>query len=293
MTAGERDAGRVPYGLHVDIGRPYRTARVSVVASMLGSFALCLGAFVLRLASAAAVPPASSTTATIDLDGMWDFETQLGAPEPEQGAADLDRKPRLASQMPVPGAWQAGASGPGVETVLLRHQYSGQAWYRKSVDICAKPKGASCWLWLGGAPGGVMRSARVYAGQQDAGSTLKSGFVGRHVGYLDPVEKELPCADASTLSISVLVDNRWNITEDPLWGAGSWWNKPSAGCLPSGGKAPEVNGTATCSGGDGYSFGGYGGIVGHARLLFRQPAWVDDSVHVRSAPSLELARLTG
>ena len=45
-----------------------------------------------------------------------------------------------------------------------------------------------------------------------------------------------------------------------------------------------MNGTATCSGGDGFSFGGYGGIVGHARLLFRQPAWVDDSVHVRSAP---------
>jgi hypothetical protein len=251
--------------------------------------------FVLALASVAA-PHAggvvsTATASTIDLDGMWDFETQQdeGAPEPEpqqQGVAHLDRKPRLASQMRVPGAWQAGASGPGVETRLLRHQFSGQAWYRKSVDISAKPEGASCWLWLGGAPGGVMRSARVYAGQQDAGSTLNSTLVGRHVGYLDPVEMELPCAGAgNSLSISVLVDNRWNVTEDPLWGAGSWWNKPSAGCLPGGGKAPEVNGTATCSGGDGYSFGGYGGIVGHARLLFRQPAWVDDSVHVRSAPS--------
>ena len=239
----------------------------------------------------AATPPPSTS---IDLDGMWDFETsQGGAPEPDERlAADLDRKPRLAAQMPVPGAWQAGASGPGAETFLLRHQFSGQAWYRKSVDISAKPKGASCWLWLGGAPGGVMRSARVYAGQ-GAGSALKSVFVGRHVGYLDPLEMEMPCADAGALSISVLVDNRWNVTEDPLWGAGSWWNKPSAGCLPGSGKEPEVNGTATCSGGDGYSFGGYGGIVGHARLLFRQPAWVDDSVHVRSAPSLELARLTG
>ena len=215
-------------------------------------------------------PPSS---AAIDLDGMWDFETAAdGALEQSQGVASLDRKPRLASQMPVPGAWQAGASGPGAETLLLRHQYSGQAWYRRSVDISAKPAGASCWLWLGGAPGGVMRSARVYAGtQHGAGSAPTSAFVGRHVGYLDPLEMELPCAGASALSISVLVDNRWNITEDPLWGAGSWWNKPSAGCLPGGGAAPEVNGTATC-----YSFGGYGGIIGHARLMFRLPAWVDD-----------------
>ena len=237
-------------------------------------------------ATHAGVVSAPATAATIDLDGLWDFETAEAPLEHVQlpGVASLDRKPRLASQMLVPGAWQAGAAGPGVETLLLRHQYSGQAWYRKSVDISAKPEGASCWLWLGGAPGGVMRSARVYAGQQGVGAALRSVFVGRHVGYLDPVEMQLPCA-AGNLSISVLVDNRWNVTEDPLWGAGSWWNKPSAGCLPGGGVAPQVNGTATCSGGDGYSFGGYGGIVGHAKLLFRQPAWVHDSVHVRSAPA--------
>ena len=227
--------------------------------------------------------------AAINLDGMWEFETDAL----EEGVAVFDRKPRLASQMRVPGAWQAGASGPGVETFLLRHQYSGQAWYRKTVDVSAKPKGATCWLWLGGSPGGVMRSARVYTGQTAEGAEFNSTFVGRHVGYLDPVEMQLPCAGVSTLSISVQVDNRWNVTEDPLWGAGSWWNHPSAGCLPGSGPAPLVNGTATCSGGDGFSFGGYGGIVGHARLLFRQPAWVDDSVHVRSALPTPPGRPTG
>eukprot|EP01052_Picozoa_sp_SAG31_P042569 SAG31_NODE_6800_length_1881_cov_1.253363_2_plen_323_part_01 len=96
---------------------------------------------------------------------------------------------------------------------------------------------------------------------------------------------QLPCESTSLLSVAVAVDSRWNVTEDPLWGSGSWWNKPGFGCRPGSGAAPFVNGTAVCAGGDGYSFGGYGGIVGHARLLFRQPAWVADSVHVRSAPA--------
>ena len=34
---------------------------------------------------------------------------------------------------------------------------------------------------------------------------------------------------------------------------------------------------------DGYSFGGYGGMIGNARLLSRQRVWVEDSVHVRCA----------
>ena len=36
--------------------------------------------------------------------------------------------------------------------------------------------------------------------------------------------------------------------------------------------------------GDGFSFGGYGGIVGHARLLRRQRAWVEDSVLISCHP---------
>ena len=31
---------------------------------------------------------------------------------------------------------------------------------------------------------------------------------------------------------------------------------------------------------DGYNFGGYGGMIGNARLLVRQSAWIQDSVHV-------------
>ena len=52
------------------------------------------------------------------------------------------------------------------------------------------------------------------------------------------------------------MDSRWNLTEDPLYGSASW----------------------------DMSFGGAGGIVGHAKILFRRPAWIEDSLHVRSAP---------
>lgn len=34
---------------------------------------------------------------------------------------------------------------------------------------------------------------------------------------------------------------------------------------------------------DGYNFRGYGGMIGHAKLLTRQAAWIEDSVHVECA----------
>ena len=222
---------------------------------------------------------AAAAESELDLDGRWAFEADPDGVGVAQRWFDAAAKPRLAMRMAVPGAWQSfadGARGVGAETPLLRAQFSGVGWYRRLVDVSVKPEGATCWLWLGGAPGGVMRSANVYSNSQ---------HIGRHVGYLDPVEMQLPCDNASLLSVAVAVDSRWNVTEDPLWGSGSWWNKPGFGCRAGSGPAPFVNGTAVCAGGDGYSFGGYGGIVGHARLLFRQPAWVADSVHVRSAPA--------
>ena len=91
-----------------------------------------------------------------------------------------------------------------------------------------------------------MRSATVYA------NGLR---VGRHVGYVSPVEMELPCTPQQ-LDLKVEVDSSWNITEDPLYGSGSWDT----------------------------SFGGFGGIVGHAKILFRMPAWIEDSVNVQSIP---------
>eukprot|EP01045_Picozoa_sp_COSAG04_P054804 COSAG04_NODE_24703_length_318_cov_0.675799_1_plen_106_part_11 len=100
-----------------------------------------------------------------------------------------------------------------------RCRYEGVGWYRKSVDLDAPPAGSSVWLWIGGAPGGVMRSANVWA---------NGVHCGRHVGYLEPLEIELTPAlggsDGSKLELAVAVDSRWNRTEDPLWGGGSMWN---------------------------------------------------------------------
>ena len=74
--------------------------------------------------------------------------------------------------------------------------------------------------------------------------------VGRHVGYLEPLEMELPSTAiwpldppnavkasvgggdgsspssmAGQLVLTVAVDGGWNRTEDPLWGAGTFWNQ--------------------------------------------------------------------
>ena len=157
---------------------------------------------------------------------------------------------------------------PGVPAPRCR--YEGVGWYRKSVDLNTRPAGSSVWLWIGGAPGGVMRSAHVWA---------NGVHCGRHVGYLEPLEIELTSAlgSSSKLELAVAVDSRWNRTEDPLWGGGSMWNSGGPG---SGGGAGAHVPKATASGGDGYSFGGFGGMIGHAKLLVRQRAWFEDSVHV-------------
>ena len=116
------------------------------------------------------------------------------------------------------GSVVLAAQGVGNETDLMVHQYDGVGWYRKSLTVGPVPKGGSVWLWIGGAPGGVMRSANVWA---------NGVHCGRHVGYLAPLEIELTPAINSAggaLVLAVAVDSRWNRTEDPLWGGGSMWN---------------------------------------------------------------------
>ena len=184
--------------------------------------------------SAAAAAAATGHNANaIDLDGSWQFET-----------ADKRFVGRTVS---VPAVWQT--QGVGELTGLLHWQYIGLGIYSKTVDLSQRPANCTCWLWIGGAPGGVVRSATISA---------NGVRVGRHVGYLSPVEMQLPCGTStgSRLDLTVAVDSRWNTTADPLYGSGSW----------------------------DMSFGGFGGIVGHARVLFRRPAWIEDSLHVRSSP---------
>ena len=198
-----------------------------------------------------------------DLDAApWEFEADPGEVGAQERWYDAGAKPRLERTIATPGAWEA--QGVGNTTALMHHQLLGVGWYRKTVALNRTAAGQSLWLWIGGAPGGVMRSASVWA---------NGVHIGRHVGYLEPLEMELTHAvgGSSSLTLTVAVDSRWNRTEDPLWGSGSLWNYGGVG---TGG-----------GGGDGFSFGGYGGIVGHARLLLRERAWIEDSVLVSCAPS--------
>jgi beta-galactosidase/beta-glucuronidase len=213
---------------------------------------LLLAALLLLSGSA----PSSSTAAPerqadVDLDAApWEFETDPRDVGVVEQWFSSKAKPALERTLTSPGAWQA--QGVGNETALMHNQYAGVGWYRKTLTVGAVPAGGSVWLWIGGAPGGVMRSANVWA---------NGVHCGRHVGYLEPLEIELtPALDhtGGGLELAVAVDSRWNRTEDPLWGGGSMWNY----------------------GWDGYNFGGYGGMIGNAKLLVRQPAWIEDSVHV-------------
>ena len=60
----------------------------------------------------------------------------------------------------------------------MHHQLYGVGWYRKAISLPTGNRSSSAaaqrsvWLWIGGAPGGVMRSATVWA---------NGVHVGRHV----------------------------------------------------------------------------------------------------------------
>ena len=123
----------------------------------------------------------------IDLDATpWDFScdpTNVGEADRWYSVA---AQPTFSGSIRTPGAWQA--QGIGNETALETRQYIGVGWYRKTVVLDKVPPGGSVWLWIGGAPGGVMRSAKVWA---------NGVLVGRHVGYLEPLELDLTAAVAS------------------------------------------------------------------------------------------------
>ena len=158
-------------------------------------------------------------------------------------------KPTLERNISSPGTWQAMGVGK-------LGGFSGVGWYRRQLVVPQVPAGGSLWLWIGGAPGGVLRSANVYA---------NSIHIGRHVGYVEPLEMDLTAAvavasngtagtgaTARQLTLAVAIDSRWNRTEDPLWASGALGN---------------------C-----FADGGCGGMLGNAQLQIRQRAWIEDSV---------------
>ena len=198
----------------------------------------------LPLLLALLLAPRHGGAAAVDI-AAWEFETDphdVGATERWFSA---QARPTLARNISSAATWQAQGVGK-------LGGYNGVGWYRAQLAVPPIPPGGSAWLWIGGAPGGVLRSANVYA---------NAVHVGRHVGYLAPLEMELPPAALSSgggsLTLTVAVDSRWNRTEDPLWASGA---------------------LGTC-----FSFGGCGGMIGTAQLRVRERAWIEDSVHTSCA----------
>ena len=167
----------------------------------------------------------------------WEFELDPQDVGVKEQWFSPQAKPTLARNITSPGTWQAMGVGQ-------MGDYTGVGWYRQQLVVPAIPPGGSLWLWIGGAPGGVLRSANVYA---------NSIHIGRHVGYVDPLEMELTSAvgPGGTLTLAVAVDSRWNRTEDPLWASGA---------------------LGSCF------IGGCGGMLGNAQLRIRKRAWIEDSV---------------
>jgi beta-galactosidase len=83
----------------------------------------------------------------LDLDGKWQFRT-----DPQSvGVREEWHSPGVPfpQQLQVPGAWQE--QGIGEPDGILRHNYSGPAWYRRPVSIPASWQGKVIHLCVGGA----------------------------------------------------------------------------------------------------------------------------------------------
>jgi hypothetical protein len=124
---------------------------------------LAIGALALPRVAAAQTRP------QIDLDGQWQFRLD------PQNVGISDRWYTASDAFPdtitVPGAWQA--QGFGEPSGNLRHNYTGAAWYRKSVTIPASWARRIVWLRVGGAH----RSATLFVNGTE---------IGAHEGFSAP-----------------------------------------------------------------------------------------------------------
>lgn len=98
----------------------------------------------------------------LSLRGEWEFVTRGVAPSRHPGWQAFYAKPWPGSRkIGVPGCWEAqGVGEPGMGDSWdckwdhcakpLRNIYSGEAWYRKTMDIPAAWQGKRLWLKIGG-----------------------------------------------------------------------------------------------------------------------------------------------
>lgn len=110
---------------------------------------LFLGIIILCLLSTSA-----HARSRYDMNGTWQFRTDtrnIGVREKwESGQVSYP------DRIQVPGCWQAQGFGP--KNGVLRHDYNGVAWYRKTIDAPLEWRGKVIFLHVGG----VIRKATVY-----------------------------------------------------------------------------------------------------------------------------------
>ena len=118
------------------------------------------GFLILALLSSANVTFAAER-AHIDLNGQWQFRLDPG----NEGEANQwhSREVSFSDSIQVPGCWQA--QGFGERVGILRHQYVGNAWYRRSVTVPAVWRDKKVVLKLGG----VIRRATLFVNGRKAG----------------------------------------------------------------------------------------------------------------------------
>jgi beta-galactosidase len=117
-----------------------------------------------RPASPAVVNPVvrSPLQSVLSLRGDWEFVTQGVGPLRHPGWRAFYAKPWPGARtLQVPGCWEEqGVGAPGMGDSWdckwdhcakpLRHVYSGDAWYRKTVPIPEAWRGQRVWLKIGG-----------------------------------------------------------------------------------------------------------------------------------------------
>jgi hypothetical protein len=116
--------------------------------------------------SVTVAPAAGSASAAGGSDGArsisitaWEFELDPQDVGVRERWFSSRARPTLARNITSPGVWQAMGVGKMGE-------YAGVGWYRQQVALPPLPPGGSLWLWIGGAPGGVLRSANVAMGRR-------------------------------------------------------------------------------------------------------------------------------
>src|SRR4051812_21930075 len=120
------------------------------------------------------VAQAEALREQLNLNGTWQFRT-----DPEGIGVRQEWHSRGVSfpqRLQVPGIWQA--QGIGSPDGVLRHNYSGAAWYRREFRLPAEWRGKVIHLRVGGS----LRQTAAYVNGRKAGE---------HDGFSTPFDFDI------------------------------------------------------------------------------------------------------